>query len=56
MGLAPGYSPGSPGPESAPAQGDVYALGLVLLELLTGRYLGSELPNSGVVVELLRWV
>jgi len=34
-------------------KGDVDALGLVLL---TGRYLGSELPNSGVVVELPRWV
>jgi len=34
-------------------KGDVYALGVVLL---TGRYLGSELPNSGVVVELPRWV
>jgi hypothetical protein len=34
----------------------VYALGVVLLELLTGRYPGSELPNGGVVVELPRWV
>ncbi|KAL6847852.1 hypothetical protein ACP4OV_021980 [Aristida adscensionis] len=40
----------------ASQKGDVYALGVVLLELLTGRCPGGELPNGGVVAELPRWV
>ncbi|XP_044365907.1 probable leucine-rich repeat receptor-like protein kinase At1g68400 [Triticum aestivum] len=49
----------APAPASRPwasQKGDVYALGVVLLELLMGWCPGSELPNGGVVAELPRWV